>query len=69
MLFVQQAGFSTWIVHLLGITLILARVVHAMGLGRFSGTSKGRFIGASATFVVLLVGAVLSLLGAFDVQF
>ena len=69
MLFVQQAGFSTWIVHLLGVTLILARVLHAMGLSRFSGVSKGRFIGATATFIVLLAGAVLSLLGAFDVHF
>jgi len=69
MLLVQQAGFSTWIVHLLGVTLILARVLHAIGLGRFSGVSKGRLIGASATFIVLLVGAVLSLLGAFGVRF
>ena len=69
MLFLQQAGFSTWIVHLLGVTLILARVLHATGLGRFSGASKGRFIGATATFAVLLVGAVLSLLGAFGVHF
>ncbi len=69
MLFVQQAGFSAWIVHLLGVTLILARVLHAMGLGRFSGVSKGRLIGASATFFVLLAGAVLSLMGAFGVKF
>jgi uncharacterized membrane protein YecN with MAPEG domain len=69
MLLVQQAGFSTWIVHLLGATLILARVLHAMGLGRFSGVSKGRLIGATATFIVLVVGAVLSLLGAFGVHF
>ena len=69
MQFVQQAGFSAWIVHLLGVTLILARVLHATGLGRVSGASKGRFIGATATFVVLLVGAVLSLLGTFGVHF
>ena len=69
MLFVQQAGFSTWIVHLLGITLILARVVHAIGLGRFSGVSKGRLTGATATFIVLLAGAVLSLFGVFGVRF
>ena len=69
MLFVQQSGFSTWIVHLLGVTLTLARVLHAMGLGRFSGVSKGRLIGATAPFIVLLAGAVLSLMGAFGVRF
>jgi uncharacterized membrane protein YecN with MAPEG domain len=69
MLFVQQAGFSAWIVHVLGVTLILARVLHAMGLGRVSGVSQGRFIGATATFAVLLVGSLLSLMGAFGVHF
>jgi hypothetical protein len=69
MLFIQQAGFSAWIIHAMGITLIVARVLHAMGLGGSSGVSKGRFIGASVTFVLLLVGAVLSLLGAFGVHF
>jgi hypothetical protein len=69
MLLVEQAGFSAWIVHLMGVTLIVARVLHAMGLGRFSGVSQGRFIGATVTFILLLAGAVLSLLGAFGVHF
>jgi hypothetical protein len=67
--FVQQAGYSIWIVHALGITLIVARVLHAMGLGSSSGVSKGRFLGASATFLLLLAGAVLTLLGAFGISF
>jgi hypothetical protein len=67
--FVQQAGYSIWIVHALGITLIVARVLHAMGLGSSSGVSKGRFLGASATFLLLLTGAVLTLLGAFGISF
>jgi uncharacterized membrane protein YecN with MAPEG domain len=69
MLLIQQAGFSAWIVHLMGVALILARVLHATGLGRFSGTSAGRLIGAATTFVVLLTGAVMTFLGAFGIHF
>ena len=66
---VQQAGFSLWIVHALGVVLVVARVFHAAGLGRTSGVSRGRFVGASATFTLLLVASVLTLLGAFGIRF
>jgi hypothetical protein len=66
---VQQAGFSPWIVHMLGTVLIVARVVHAVGLGRTSGVSAGRFAGASATFTLLFAGGALALLGAFGIRF
>ena len=66
---VQQAGFSVWIVHALGVVLILARVFHAVGLGTTTGVSPGRLVGASATFAVLFFGGVLSLLGAFGIRF
>ena len=66
---VQQAGFSVWIVHALGAVLIVARLFHAAGLGKTSGVSPGRLIGASATFAVLGLGGVLSVLGAFSVRF
>jgi uncharacterized protein len=69
MLLVQQAGFSAWIIHVLGVTLIAARLLHAMGLGRFGGVSQGRLIGSAATFTVLAAGAALSLLGAFGARF
>ena len=66
---VQQAGSSVWIVHSLGAVLVVARVLHAVGLGSTTGVSPGRFVGASATFAVLFVGGALSLLGAFGVHF
>ena len=66
---VQQAGFSAWIVHALGAVLVGARVFHAAGLGKTSGVSAGRFVGASATFAVLAIGGALALLGAFGVLF
>jgi hypothetical protein len=66
---VQQTGFSAWIVHALGLMLVGARLFHAAGLGKSSGTSAGRFIGASATFAMLGISAALALLGAFGVRF
>jgi hypothetical protein len=69
MLLVQQAGFSAWIIHVLGVTLIAARLLHAMGLGRFGGVSNGRLIGSATTFTVLFAGAVLLLLGVYGVRF
>ncbi len=66
---VQQAGFRVWIVHTLGVVLIVARVFHAAGLGKTTGISRGRLVGASATFAVLFFGGVLSLLGAFGIRF
>ncbi len=66
---VQQSGFSLWIVRALGVVLVVARVVHAAGLGKSTGISRGRLVGASATFTVLFVGGVLTLLGAFGIKF
>ena len=69
MLLVQQAGFSAWVMHLLGIALVAARLLHATGLGRYAGVSNGRVIGAGTTLTVLCAGALLALLGAFGVCF
>lgn len=39
-------------VHAFGATLLVARVLHAIGLGRSSGRSFGRFWGTTLTIVV-----------------
>ena len=69
MLLVQQAGFGAWVVHALGIALVIARLLHATGLGRFAGVSNGRVYGTGLTLAVLFAGATLALLGAFGVRF
>lgn len=46
-------------VHILGSTLVLARLLHAWGLSHSAGTSFGRFLGTFLTFTVGLVGAVI----------
>lgn len=49
-------------VHALGATLLLARIFHAIGMGRHSGVSAARFLGSTLTFTTLGVSAGLCLL-------
>lgn len=41
--------------HIAGISLVIARILHAYGLGKTSGVSKGRFVGIILTWLVILV--------------
>lgn len=47
--------------HVFGCVLIIARVLHAVGLSRSSGTSPGRFLGTAVTWTLMLVMAVILL--------
>ncbi|HET6546145.1 MAG TPA: MAPEG family protein [Rhodanobacteraceae bacterium] len=49
------------LLHLFGIVLILARVLHAIGLNRAAGLSPERAIGMVGTWAVMLVMALLLL--------
>ncbi len=55
---------SNWL-HGLGIALTTARVFHAQGLYRSTGTSVGRFVGTTVTWLVMLLIAVLLLMKVF----
>ena len=49
------------LLHVCGIALVVARVLHAIGLGRWAGRSTGRSSGAGITYVTLLVLAAWNL--------
>ncbi len=51
----ELSGGFTWMIHGLGLTLILARMVHFSGLSFKAGKSFGRFYGTLLNFAVLLV--------------
>ena len=51
-------GYALW---LLGGVLLLARLLHAFGLGRSGGTSYGRFLGTLLTWLTLAAMALLGL--------
>lgn len=61
MLLIERAGYAPWVVHALGLALIVGRAAHAWGLGRDDGPSIGRAVGMALTFGTLLIGAALAL--------
>lgn len=66
MLVSELGGASEWMLHALGVTLVLGRATHAWSLSAHS--IPGRTIGMSLTFLVLLAGAALAgaaAIGAF----
>jgi hypothetical protein len=54
-------GASALMIHLLGASFFIARILHAIGLGKTVGTSKPRFFGMVLTFLVLLILAILNI--------
>jgi len=65
LLLLDLDGTSPLLLHVCGSALILARVAHAFGLSRTSGTSPERFFGITLTLIVMLVMAMLLLLQQF----
>lgn len=57
----ELAAVSTTWLWTFGIALLIARVLHAVGLGGSSGYSVGRFAGTLLTFVTLLAMAALGI--------
>ena len=58
---VELAGTASWIVHTLGATLVVARIVHPFGLAVEFGLRPARFLGATATLIVIVVASGLLL--------
>lgn len=54
-----------WVLHALGLGLIVGRVLHAAGLWRYEGVSLGRQVGMLLTLAVYAGGALMLLAEAF----
>ncbi|MCA1780541.1 MAG: MAPEG family protein, partial [Xanthomonadaceae bacterium] len=50
-----------WTLHFLGLTLLVGRLLHGVGLNQTDGISRGRFIGTLLTWSMLLIGSGLAL--------
>ena len=53
--------WSLWVLHALGGSLALGRLLHAWGLSTSTGTTPGRFVGTVLTWLVILCECVLLL--------
>lgn len=62
LLLAELNGLPAWSLHLAGSGLLLARIVHAAGLGREAGYSAGRFAGTALTWLVIVALALALIL-------
>jgi hypothetical protein len=59
--FLEAGRHSIYLLHALGVTLVVARLLHGLALSFGVEPRAGRVAGAALTFVVLLVEAALCL--------
>lgn len=59
--FVEYARYPVVLVHGLGIALVIARVMHVIGLSSSAGKSFGRMYGTMLTLLVMLAASLLCL--------
>ena len=59
----EFTGSSTNLVHGLGIALVVARILHPLGLRLEAGPTVPRVIGTAVTWGVLIVGAIVAIIG------
>ena len=59
--FLEASRFSIYVLHALGLTLLIARLLHGLALSFGWQIKFGRAAGAALTFIVLLIEAVLCL--------
>ena len=61
--FYEAGGGPAWAIHGAGATLLVARLLHVVGLTGSSGRSPGRFLGVTLTWLLMLALAVANLAG------
>ena len=61
MVILEQSRHSIYVLHALGVAFVVARLLHAYALSFTDKFMFGRVAGASLTFLVLLIEAVLCL--------
>lgn len=55
-------SYSSWVIHLLSVTLIVARISHAYGVSQLNENLKFRIFGTSTTLNIMATSALLILL-------
>ena len=65
--FLEASRYSIYLLHALGITLVVARLFHGLALS-FGRPRFGRVAGSALTFIVLLIEAVLCVYQGFRGQ-
>lgn len=58
LLAIAAMGGSVWLIHGIGIALVVARLLHIAGITQMAGLAKGRLFGTVLTVLVKLVTAI-----------
>lgn len=65
LILLPMLGAKEWLIHAIGLSSLTGRIMHAIGLGRTSGTSFGRIAGMVLTLLALGFGAITLLVLAW----
>ena len=65
MLILEMSRFSIYLIHALGIVLVIGRLLHGYAMGFTLHFRFGRFWGAAMTIAILVIEAVLCLYQAY----
>lgn len=65
---VELSGYEPVWVHVFGATFLLSRLLHAYGVSRHAGYSKGRFYGMLLTWLPMIVMALFAIFASIAAQ-
>ncbi|WP_420565044.1 MAPEG family protein [Thalassobaculum sp.] len=68
MILLEMQSVSIWIVHLVGICLLVGRVIHAVNISRENESLGGRIVGMLLTLTALGVASIAALVRSFGVM-
>ena len=68
MILLEMQASSIWIVHLVGVCLVVGRVIHCVNISRENESLGGRIVGMVLTMTALGVASITALLRAFAVM-
>ncbi|MEY3996099.1 MAG: hypothetical protein RL344_442 [Pseudomonadota bacterium] len=68
MLCSEMSGASVWLLHSIGILLLVGRISHAYGVSRLNEIFKYRVLGMAMTFTSILVAAFFLIINYFRVM-
>ena len=64
MFLAEWLGQSVWLIHLMGVLLVVGRTAHAFGVSRTPQIVPLRVAGMASTIAAIMVGAIANLTGA-----
>ncbi|WPZ32594.1 MAPEG family protein [Thalassobaculum sp. OXR-137] len=68
MILLEMQNVSIWIVHVVGVCLVIGRVIHGANISRENESLGGRVVGMVLTMTALGVASIFALLRSFGVM-